>query len=93
MSERKDLRFDLADLPGAPRVSMRLRRRGDRWIATAELETGPAAAVGVTPRAALTSSLATLDARRRTELLADPGLMAVSLRMLSGGEPSDAWRR
>jgi hypothetical protein len=62
-------------------VAIRLRELNGRWMAVADFGTEPEVGIGPTPRAALTASLSTLGARTAAALMADPGLLGLSLAL------------
>ena len=62
-------------------VEIRLRQLNGRWLAVAEFGDDPEVGIGATPRAALEASLATLGKRAASILMADPQLLAPSLKL------------
>jgi hypothetical protein len=60
-------------------VAVRLRELDGRWLAVADFGAEPEVGIGPTPRTALTASLATLGERTVAALMADPGLLGLSL--------------
>lgn len=75
--DQLEVQFRLS-APSAPSAEIRLRLRGARWLAEADLAGQHAIGIGASPRQALTASLAGFGPRTASALLADPALFAVS---------------
>ena len=67
--------------PGWAAVNVRLRRSGERWAAEVA---GDVSAIGIatSPRGALMAALEPLGPSAVTRLMADPGLLEPSLRVI-----------
>jgi hypothetical protein len=75
------IQFTLEPAAPLPRVDVRMRRFGERWVA----EVGgdqPNTALALTPRAALAAALAPLGEREVTVLLADLSLLEPSCEIV-----------
>ena len=79
-SKRTSIDFTLTPL-GAPAVQVRLRRRGDRWLAEVS-GSGFAGALGASAREALTAALQPLGDNAVRVLLADLGLLEPSVAVI-----------
>lgn len=62
-------------------VEIRLRQLDGRWLAVADFGGEPEVGIGASPRTALAAALATLPRRAAATLMADPGLLGVSLAL------------
>jgi hypothetical protein len=75
-------------------VDVRLRERGGRWLAVADVRGEQRIGVGGNARAALEASVSTFGQETAAALLADPQLFGVSVRLLGRhADGSDGHRR